>query len=68
MGWYVMKEWWSRKKERGKREKKRRNLEGNSFIDFILEVLFWIPELIILPFRLIFWLIRGLGRLISDIF
>ena len=61
-----MKEWWSRKKE--KRKKRRRNKEGNSFIDFILEVLFWIPELIILPFRLVFWLIRGLGRLISDVF
>ncbi len=52
-----MKEWWNRKKEQKK--KRRRNKEGYSLIDFI-------PELIILPFRLIFWLIRGLGRLITD--
>lgn len=57
-----MKEWWIRKKEKlSKREKKT-----NEVLDFIFEVLFWLPELLILPFRLIFWLIRGLGRLIME--
>lgn len=66
MGWYGMKERWISKKE--KTRKRRKNKGDNSFIGFVLDVLFAIPELIILPFRLVFWLIRGLGRLISDIF
>lgn len=61
-----MKAEWKGKKE--KTRQRRKNKEDNSFLDFFLDVLFAIPELIILPFRLVFWLIRGLGRFISDIF
>jgi hypothetical protein len=59
-----MKEWWLRKKEKLRKRKKKEN----EVLDFILEVLFWLPELLILPFRLIFWLIRGLGSLITEVF
>ncbi|MED4531785.1 hypothetical protein ABET51_03780 [Metabacillus fastidiosus] len=61
-----MKEWWNKKKN--KMRKNRKDNGHYTFVDFILDVLFWIPELIILPFRLIFWLIRGVGRFIFDIF
>ncbi|MED4462459.1 hypothetical protein [Metabacillus fastidiosus] len=61
-----MKKWWNKKKD--KMRKRRKDNDNYTFVDFILDVLFWIPELIILPFRLVFWLIRGVGRFIFDIF
>ncbi|MED4399974.1 hypothetical protein ABET41_10410 [Metabacillus fastidiosus] len=61
-----MKKWWNKKKD--KMRKSRKDNDNYTFVDFILDVLFWIPELIILPFRLVFWLIRGVGRFIFDIF
>ncbi|MED4452157.1 hypothetical protein [Metabacillus fastidiosus] len=61
-----MKKWWN--KEKDKMRKSRKDNDNYTFVDFILDVLFWIPELIILPFRLVFWLIRGVGRFIFDIF
>ncbi|HHY73389.1 MAG TPA: hypothetical protein GX497_09200 [Bacillus bacterium] len=61
-----MKEWWNKKKEKMRKSKKKKG--QYTFIDFILDVLFWIPEVLLLPFRMIFWLIRGIGRLIGNIF
>jgi hypothetical protein len=59
-----MKKWWQRKRE----GLKRRSEEGKAiFFDFIIEILFWIPELLILPIRLLFWVFKGLGRVISHI-
>ena len=61
-GLYRMKKWWY---------KKRKNQSRNSnytFWDFVLDVLTIIPELLFLPFRLIFWLLRGIGRLFSNLF
>ncbi|KGR77917.1 hypothetical protein CD29_13595 [Ureibacillus manganicus DSM 26584] len=61
-----MREWWNKKKS-----KTRKNKKGNNhytFFDFILDALFWLPELLFLPFRIVFWLLRGLGRLIWDLF
>jgi hypothetical protein len=61
-----MKKWWNRKKKKMRKSKKN---NGNyTFLDFIFDVLFWIPELIFLPFRLIFWLLRGIGKFIGGIF
>ncbi|MDY0407461.1 hypothetical protein [Paracerasibacillus soli] len=54
------------KKEKTRKSKKRD--DSYTFWDFILDVLFWIPELILFPFRLIFWSLRGIGRLVSDLF
>ena len=61
-----MKEWWQRKKNKSRKAKKSNG--DYTLFDFIFDVLFWIPELIFLPFRLIFWLLRGIGRFIWDIF
>jgi hypothetical protein len=54
----------SRKRAEKRRKKKQ---EGTyNFWDFLFEMIFWIPELILLPFRLLFWLVRFLGRNIFD--
>ena len=47
-----------------KRSEKRRKKKLDW--DFVFDVLFWIPELIILPFRLVFYLFRFLARSIFD--
>ncbi|MFC0301205.1 hypothetical protein ACFFIS_10305 [Virgibacillus soli] len=62
----LLRDWWKRKKEKTRKSKKRD--DSYTFWDFILDVLFWIPELILFPFRLIFWSLRGIGRLVSDLF
>lgn len=59
-----MKEWWSRKK--GKTRKYKKTEDDYTFWDIVFDVLFWIPELFILPFRIIYWLLRGLGRMIGN--
>jgi hypothetical protein len=54
-----------------KRAEKRRKKKKEGiydFWDFVFDVLFWIPELIILPFRLIFFLFRFLIRSVFDSF
>lgn len=61
-----MQEWWQRKKAKTRKRKKQNN--DYTFFDVIFDVLFWLPELILLPFRLLFWLVRGFGRLIANIF
>ncbi|WP_010096929.1 hypothetical protein [Ornithinibacillus scapharcae] len=57
-----MTEWWKRKKEK---TRKHRHGDRYTFGDFLMDVLFWIPELIILPFRILFWAVRGLWRIID---
>lgn len=52
-----------------KRTEKRRKKKQNgsyTFVDFVFDVLFYIPELILLPFRLVFYLFRFLARSIFD--
>lgn len=65
-GLRLMKEWWQRKKSKTRRSKKSN--DNYTLLDFFLDMLFWIPELILFPLRLIFWLLRGLGRFIGEIF
>ncbi|MBY0122796.1 hypothetical protein [Bacillus sp. S/N-304-OC-R1] len=60
-----MNERWNKRKEK---RKIKQSSNSYTFGDFIFDVLFWIPELIILPFRLSLWLLRGLGRFILDLF
>lgn len=60
-----MKESWISKK---KASKKRRNTDHYSFWDFVFDALLWIPELVMLPFRITFWMLRGIGKLVSNIF
>ena len=61
-----MSERWETKKE--VRKKRRKYSDQYTFGDFMFDVFFWIPELLFLPFRLIFWLVRGIGRLIWNLF
>ncbi|AJK86913.1 hypothetical protein D0439_06325 [Lysinibacillus fusiformis] len=59
-----MNEWWQSKKRKPRKSKKHNKY---SLFELFQDVLCWLPELILLPFRLIFWLFRGVGRLIADL-
>jgi hypothetical protein len=61
-----MKKWWNEKK--GAHRKRKKGHDTYTFLDFIFDLLFYIPELILFPFRMIFWLVRGLGRMIENVF
>lgn len=60
-----MKEWWNKKISKTRKGKK--SIDNYTVFDFFLDVIFWIPELILFPLRLIFVMLRGLGRFIEDI-
>jgi hypothetical protein len=60
-----MKKWRKRMKE--KRQRKRDCGEHYSAVDVLLELLFWIPEVLFFPFRVVFWLFRGMGKMIGDV-
>lgn len=51
-------------------EKRRKKKQENNYglWDSVSDVLFWVPELIILPFRLLFLLFRFLVRSVFDSF
>ncbi|MBD8522283.1 hypothetical protein [Lysinibacillus fusiformis] len=59
-----MNEWWQSKRRKTRKSKEKKNY---SLFELFLDVLFWIPELFLFPFRLVFWLLRGVGRLIADV-
>ncbi|MCM3584604.1 hypothetical protein M3182_02460 [Mesobacillus maritimus] len=61
-----MKKWWRKKK--AKRITNKKHSDHYTFIDFLFDVLFYIPELILFPLRMIWWLIRGFGRLVGNLF
>ncbi|SHG82537.1 hypothetical protein [Ornithinibacillus halophilus] len=61
-----MKEWWERKKRNSRKRKKESG--SYTFWDFLVDALFWVPELLFLPLRIIFWLVRGFGRMIGELF
>lgn len=57
-----MREWWQVKKSKTKRHQKKK--EGRyTYWDGIMDALWWIPDLLLLPFRLLFWLLRAVWRL-----
>lgn len=60
-----MNEWWERRKSKTRKSRKKR--EDYTKTDFLLDIFFWIPEIIVFPLRLIFWPIRGLFRWIMDL-
>lgn len=61
-----MKRWRNRKNVKNRKSKK--GSDHYTFVDFVVDALFSIPELIMLPFRVIFWLVRGIGKMIQNIF
>lgn len=48
-----------------RKKKRRRDNELYSIADFFFDLLFWIPELLFLPFRLLFYGARGIIRWID---
>jgi hypothetical protein len=49
-------------KRRERRQRKR--VEGTyTFWDVIGDVLIWVPELIVLPFRILWYLLRGISSI-----
>ncbi len=61
-----MKTWWEKKKSRTR--KSRKTNERYTKGDLLADVLFWLPEIIIFPIRMIFWILRASGRFIKDFF
>ncbi|MEC1302753.1 hypothetical protein [Lysinibacillus capsici] len=59
-----MREWLQGRKNKKRRDKRRK--DQYSLIDLFLDVLIWIPELLFLPFRIIYWLLRGVGKFIGE--
>jgi len=59
-----VREWLQGRKNKKRRDK--RHKDQYSLIDLFLDVLIWIPELLFLPFRIIYWLLRGVGRFIGE--
>jgi len=51
-----------------KRKKKRKDESSYSMADFVGDVLFYLPEVILLPFRILFYLLRGIFRAIGSLF
>lgn len=60
-----MNDWWKKRKEKTRKHRKKKG--EYTFIDFCIDVLLWIPEVLVLPFRMLFWVIRGAGRLIKEL-
>ncbi|WP_243458299.1 hypothetical protein [Sporosarcina sp. Te-1] len=54
-------------KMRRKLEKREKN-ERYRFVDFLVDLLFFVPELLFLPIRLLVWMVRPIVRLVTDIF
>ncbi|WLR57450.1 hypothetical protein LC048_11685 [Mesobacillus subterraneus] len=54
--------------KRTERRRKKKQEGSYTFWDFVFDLLFYIPELIFLPFRLVFYLFRFLAKSIFDVF
>lgn len=63
-----LRNWWDKKRIRTRKTQRRMANERYTVIDFIIDVLFWIPEIIIFPFRLLIFFLRTLGILIRNFF
>ncbi|MFD2638233.1 hypothetical protein [Piscibacillus salipiscarius] len=61
-----MKDWW--KKKKSKMRKNNKSKEAYNFGDFMLDMLLWLPELIVFPIRVIYWVLRALSKNIFDTF
>ncbi|MCM3357194.1 MAG: hypothetical protein ABS934_12100 [Psychrobacillus sp.] len=60
-----MSDWSLRKKEkRTKRKKEKDNVSKWSIFDFLINV----TDIIIWPIRFVFWILRGIGRAIGNLF
>ncbi len=57
---------WEEKKKKTRKYKKG-NHEYTKW-DMFFDILFWIPEVLIWPVRLLFLLFRAIGKFLGDIF
>ncbi|WP_186579416.1 hypothetical protein [Aquibacillus kalidii] len=57
-----------REKRKARKQRRKNHHEGYSLLDGILDILFWIPEILLVPFRILYWLFRGIGKWIENIF
>ncbi|SDJ11567.1 hypothetical protein SAMN04490247_0801 [Salimicrobium halophilum] len=57
-----MWESWEKRKERSRRRQKRE--EAYTWADILFDIVLWVPEVLALPFRLLYYF----GRLIFKIF
>jgi len=54
-------DWWKKQKEK---TRKHRKIDDRYTVgDFLIDVLFWLPELIVIPFRIALWGVRAIWRL-----
>ncbi|WP_404408176.1 hypothetical protein [Jeotgalibacillus malaysiensis] len=58
-----MKKW---REKRADRSRKRKAEGKYSVWDVVADILIWVPELIILPFRLIYLLFKLFGKMFRD--
>ena len=58
-----MKSLRQRRKEKRKKQKKKDNPFWDAFIDSLL----WIPDILLFPFRILYYVIRAFGRLFKSL-
>lgn len=66
LGEDFLKDWWEKKKKKSRRHKKGR--DNYTFWDFLFDIALWLPEVLILPLRIIYWIVRSFARNIFDAF
>ncbi|WP_226670026.1 hypothetical protein [Metabacillus litoralis] len=56
--------WLKKRKETYKRKKeiRKNNSDRYTFMDGVLDIAFYVPELIFLPFRILWYFIRFIGK------
>lgn len=60
-----MGDWWKKKKSKTRRSRKGKGAYTKT--DLFFDILFWIPEVIVFPVRLLFWSFRGVFRWVTDV-
>ncbi|SES25209.1 hypothetical protein SAMN04487944_1282 [Gracilibacillus ureilyticus] len=61
-----MKENWKiRRKLKSRKSKKHK--DDYTAWDVIVDVLLWVPELLIFPFRMLFWFLRIIGKFLGEL-
>ncbi|MFP7168866.1 hypothetical protein [Terribacillus sp. FSL K6-0262] len=48
------------------RRRKRKKEDNPNYKWDVVELLFWVPELLFLPLRLLLWISRGIMRLLQN--
>lgn len=54
-------------KEEIENKEKQKGKGDYTKTDLFFDILFWIPEVIILPIRILFWSFRGVLRWVTDV-